>query len=393
VRVHIQASHFKLGCVVTFSLVVANCGGSSTPASPSPPPTPTVTSVQVTGLQSLSPGETAQGIARASLSDGSTQVVTSQATWRSENTDVATVSPGGLVTAVRAGTAEIRATYQAASGGASVEVSQAAPPPTQRFSICGDVTEAGVGPIVTAELEVRDGLNARRIGETDAAGQYCLRDLTADTFTLRAWKSGYEYVDQRVTLNVDVTVRFTLAKTAVPLYAVCGTIRESASAALVAGVLVQIRNGTNVGKSTTTDGVGKYCLPNLQAESFTVRASKTLYDTIDRTITLTGNATLDFGLLVTAPTITIGSNGAVSPSQIFIAVGQRVTFVNAHSFGHSMASDPHPSHTSCPELGSVGFLSPGQSRPSDMFNRAVTCGYHDHNDSANPGLNGTIVVR
>ena len=73
-----------------------------------------------------------------------------------------------------------------------------------------------------------------------------------------------------------------------------------------------------------------------------MRASKTLYDTLDRTITLGGDATLDFGLLVTTPTITIGSNGAVSPSPIFIAVGQRVTFVNAHSFGHSMASDPHP---------------------------------------------------
>jgi hypothetical protein len=392
--VNIQPSHFKLVCVATVSLVVANCGGSSTPASPSPPPTPTVTSVQVTGLQSsLSPGETVQVIARASLSDGSSQVVTSQAAWRSENIDVATVSAGGLVTAVRAGTTEIRATYQAASGGASVEVRQAAPPPTRLFSVCGDVTEAGGGPIVKAELEVRDGLNARRLGETDAAGQYCLRDLMADTFTLRAWKAGYDYVDQAVTLNADVTLRFTLAKLALPLYTVCGTIRESASATPVGGVLVQIRNGTNVGKNTTTDGVGKYCLPNLQADSFTVRASKALYDTLDRTITLVSDATLDFGLLVTSPTITIGSNGAVGPSPITIAIGQRVSFLNAHSIGHHMASNPHPAHTDCPELAGVGLLSPGQSRPSAIFNRAVTCGYHDHNDPGNPGLNGTIVVR
>jgi len=353
-----------------------------------------VTSVQVTGLQSsLSPGETAQVIARASLSDGSSQVVTSQAAWRSENIDVATVSAGGLVTAVRAGTTEIRATYQAASGGASVEVRQAAPPPTRLFSVCGDVTEAGGGPIVKAELEVRDGLNARRLGETDAAGQYCLRDLMADTFTLRAWKAGYDYVDQAVTLNADVTLRFTLAKSAVPLYTVCGTIRETASATPVGGVLVQIRNGTNVGKNTTTDGVGKYCLPNLQADSFTVRASKALYDTLDRTITLVSDATLDFGLLVTSPTITIGSNGAVGPSPITVAIGQRVSFLNAHSIGHHMASNPHPAHTDCPELAGVGLLSPGQSRPSAIFSRAVTCGYHDHNDPGNPGLNGTIVVR
>ncbi len=392
-RVSIRASHFKLVCVATLPLVVANCGGS-TPAAPAPPPTPTVTSVQVTGLpSSLLMGETAQVTARASLSDGSTTVVTSQATWRSENTDVATVSAGGLVTAVRAGTTEIRATYQAASGGASVEVTPAAPLPSRLFSICGDVLEAGGGSLVKANLEVRDGLNIGRIAETDAAGQYCLRDLTPGTFILRAWKTGYDDVDQRVTLNGDVTLRFTLAKSAVSLYAVCGTIRESASAAPVAGVLVQIPNGTNVGKTTTTDGAGKYCLPNLQADSFTVRASKALYDTLDRTITLMGDATLDFGLLVTTPTITIGSNGAVGPSQIFIAVGQRVTFANAHSVGHQMASNPHPIHSDCPELASVGLLSPGQSRPSAIFNRAVTCGYHDHNSALDPGLTGTIVVR
>jgi plastocyanin len=178
----------------------------------------------------------------------------------------------------------------------------------------------------------------------------------------------------------------------VPVYTLCGTIRESASATPVAGVLVEIRNGIHVGKTTTTDSAGKYCLPTLQADSFTVRASKTLYDTLDRTITLAGDATLDFGLLVTTPTITIGSNGAVSPSPIIIAVGQRVTFVNAHSIGHDMESNPHPAHTDCPELG-IGFLSPGQSRPSGVFNRVVTCGYHDHFNSGSPGLNGTIVVR
>jgi Carboxypeptidase regulatory-like domain len=302
VRVNIQASCFKLVCIATFSLVVANCRGSSTAPSPSLPP-------------------------------------------------------------------------------------------ARLFSVCGDVTAAGVGALLQANLEVRDGLNARRNGETDAAGQYCLRDLTPDTFILRASKTGYDDVDQRVTLNGDVTLRFTMAKTSVPRYTVCGKIRESASATPVAGVQVEIRNGTNVGQNTTTDGAGGYCLPALQADSFTVRASKTLYDTLDRTITLVSDATLDFGLLVTTPTITIGSNGAVSPSAIVIAVGQRVTFVNAHSVGHRMESNPHPAHTDCPELAGVGFLSPGQSRASDIFNRAVTCGYHDHDDAGNSRLHGGIEVR
>ena len=61
-RVSIRASHFKLVCVATLSLVVANCGSSSTPASPSPPPTPTVTSVQVTRRRrKVLPAESAGG--------------------------------------------------------------------------------------------------------------------------------------------------------------------------------------------------------------------------------------------------------------------------------------------------------------------------------------------
>jgi plastocyanin len=344
----------------------------------------------VTGLPaSLAPGESAQLTARASLSDGTSQDVTAQAAWRSENTAVATVSSGGLVTAVAAGTTEIRATYQTATAGAMLEVRQSAPPPPGRYSVCGDVTELGVGPLAGAHLEVRDGVNARRITETDAAGAYCLRDLMPDSFLLRAFKAGYDDVDERVTLSADTTVRFTIKKSPVTLYSLCGTIRETASAAVLSGVLVEIRSGPNTGKSTTSDGAGKYCLASLQTGSFTVRASKAQYDAADRPVTLTGDATLDINLLVSTPTVTIRAGGVMSPSPITIAVGQRVTFVNANSTGHQISSDPHPSHTDCPEL-QLTFLSPGQSGSSAVFTRAVTCGYHDH---LNPSLVGRVIVR
>ena len=390
-RVAVRGCHSRALFAVAVSVIVANCG-SQTPGSPSPPPpTPTVTAVQVTGLpSSLAPGETAQLTARASLSDGTSQVVTTQATWRSDNTSVATVSSGGLVTAAAAGTTEIRATYQTVSANATLEVKQAAPPPSRLFSVCGNVTETGVGPLVKANIEVRDGLNARRATETDAAGTYCLRDLMPDSFTLRAWKTGYDDVDERVTLNADVTVPFTIKKSPVPLFSLCGTVRESASAAPVQGVVLDIRSGTNVGKTTTTDGAGNYCLTNLQADTFVVRASKTQYDSVDRSVTLSGDATLDIGVVVTNPTITIMPGGTMNPSQLFIVVNQRVTFVNRDSIAHQIASDPHPIHTDCPPLNAVGFLSPGQSGSSTMFTLSGTCGYHDH---LNPGLTGKVVIR
>src|SRR5262245_26013068 len=88
---------------VSFAVVSASCGGgnnSNVPTNPTPQ-TPSVTSVSVTGtLPGASPGQSAQFAATAAFSNGSTQVVTTQANWQSSNTSVATVSGTGTVTTV-----------------------------------------------------------------------------------------------------------------------------------------------------------------------------------------------------------------------------------------------------------------------------------------------------
>jgi len=92
-------------------------------------------------------------------------------------------------------------------------------------------------------------------------------------------------------------------------------------------------------------------------------------------------------------TITIGSDGRVSPATVTITRGGRVTFVNNHNQAHDMSSDPHPSHTDCPELNQVGFLTAGQSRTSGNLNTARTCGFHDHNQPTNTALSGRVVIQ
>lgn len=96
--------------------------------------------------------------------------------------------------------------------------------------------------------------------------------------------------------------------------------------------------------------------------------------------------------VVQTNTIAITSTG-VSPQNIEIALGTRVLFVNSDSRSHNMASDPHPEHTDCPELGQVGFLTAGQSRESGNFVTARTCGFHDHDDPGNPKLTGNILIK
>jgi plastocyanin len=92
-------------------------------------------------------------------------------------------------------------------------------------------------------------------------------------------------------------------------------------------------------------------------------------------------------------TITIGANGAVSPTQVTVAVGQSVTFTNNSTGTHDMESDPHPAHTDCPSIANVGPLQPGQSKTTFGFANSGSCGYHDHNASENNALKGRIVVQ
>jgi hypothetical protein len=92
-------------------------------------------------------------------------------------------------------------------------------------------------------------------------------------------------------------------------------------------------------------------------------------------------------------TITIGSNGAVSPSSVSIAVGQSVTFMNSSGSSREIASDPHPTHTSCPSINALGILGNGQTKLTNSFGGAGTCTFHDHGQPDNNSLKGTITIR
>ncbi len=92
----------------------------------------------------------------------------------------------------------------------------------------------------------------------------------------------------------------------------------------------------------------------------------------------------------TTTTITITAAG-VSPKDIVVARGARVTFVNNDAIGHDMNSDPHPQHSNCTDMN-VGFVSSAQSGQTNVLNIARTCGFHDHNQPSNTNLWGTIKI-
>jgi plastocyanin len=91
-------------------------------------------------------------------------------------------------------------------------------------------------------------------------------------------------------------------------------------------------------------------------------------------------------------TVTI-ANGRVTPTNVTISVGQSVTFVNNNGKSQNMTSDPHPEHNACPPMNAVGNIGNGQTKLTNAFTTARTCGFHDHDDPDNAQLRGSIVIQ
>jgi plastocyanin len=97
------------------------------------------------------------------------------------------------------------------------------------------------------------------------------------------------------------------------------------------------------------------------------------------------------------PTFTITSTG-ISPSQVTVAPGGRVLFVNNDTRAHDMEWDPHPDHQGPCGVAGVnppGFIAPGQTRESGNLVNVQSCGFHDH-DNPPPGgsrWTGMILIR
>ena len=90
-------------------------------------------------------------------------------------------------------------------------------------------------------------------------------------------------------------------------------------------------------------------------------------------------------------TITVTASG-VTPTEVRVAAGGRVTFLNNDTRPHAMSSDPTQVHTDCPAINDVGFLNPGQSRTTGALNVKRTCGFHDHTNESDPIFKGRIIV-
>src|SRR5438876_6567519 len=117
-----QMRQILLVSIVAITAFLSACGGGSQSTSSNP----VLQSVQVSGSNAnLIVGQTQQMKATGAYNTGTSQDLTSSATWASSDSTVATVTTGGMLTAKAAGTCSITAKIGAASGSFNITIAPA----------------------------------------------------------------------------------------------------------------------------------------------------------------------------------------------------------------------------------------------------------------------------
>jgi hypothetical protein len=148
----------------------------------------------------------AQFTAWANLSDGTQQIVTSQATWQSSSTAVATVTTAGVVRGVSVGAADITATYQGVSGVAHIQVF--ATPFT--VAVTGTITNAMTGaPIANVGIALVNGAGTKN-ATTDGNGNYSIAAVATGSATVTASLTGFLTNSKTATVSADTRVDIAL---------------------------------------------------------------------------------------------------------------------------------------------------------------------------------------
>lgn len=156
-----------------------------------PQPTLTLESIAVTPeTASIAVGSTQQFTATGTYSGGSTADLTTQVTWTSSDTTVATINASGLATGVAVGEATITATLDSLTDSATLTVTEAPAKPTVTVSISMSTSIRTAGPnrFVQAIATVSVGVEGATVeghwegattgtvsGTTDANGKVSLQ--------------------------------------------------------------------------------------------------------------------------------------------------------------------------------------------------------------------------
>ncbi len=167
-------------------------------------------------------------------------------------------------------------------------------PATATFTLTGTVVDQQTGNgIPSARVDVLDGVDANRSAVTDSSGAYTLTDVRAGAFNLSVSASGYATIHQRVTVDANTTVNFSLTPATRTIQ---GTVTDATSHSVLSDVLIQVITGPSAGQSTRTDASGHYVLSSVSSQATTLQASATGYVQSTWIVTAGGDARVDIAM-------------------------------------------------------------------------------------------------
>ena len=148
-----------LGSILVTCLVLSGCGGGSSKSNTQTTgATKTLSSITVSGKNaatSVAAGATLQLAAKGTYSDGTTADVSSQVTWSTSDSTVATTNAAGLLTSLKAGSVVASAKLGSIAGSMTVTVSAAS---LSSISISGGAAlVAGLSEQLSAQGTYSDG--------------------------------------------------------------------------------------------------------------------------------------------------------------------------------------------------------------------------------------------
>lgn len=219
-----QRFQLLTGCASALALAGLLGACDDGPTEPSPQNVPvTTTRLEITGPNTIAPGESAQFSATAYQSDGSTRDVTNEAEWRSGNHWALTISATGLATGRDRGEASIGAGF----AGRTAWKNDVVVVPADTYRLVGTVTDASL-PVPGARVEVTAGIGQGLLALTNSVG-YRLYGVSGD-IEVRVTREGYQEQRKNLQVTTHQKLDFDLALSR-PRDEVAGTYTLTVTAA------------------------------------------------------------------------------------------------------------------------------------------------------------------
>jgi len=185
-------------------IVVVACDNSpGTPPSlpPPPPANPTVKAMTINGRNRIAPGEKESYEAIAQLTDGSTQIYTTKAQWRSSAYYVLSMTKDGQASALGVGESTITAAFGNIQSSLNVMIV-----PAGTYRLAGKVLETGL-PVIDAAVRVTSGQGPAFQVSTDVLGQYRVYGV-AGPVEVKVTKAGYAPLTKTISVATDELLDF-----------------------------------------------------------------------------------------------------------------------------------------------------------------------------------------